>query len=40
MKFLSRVWSWFLLLFALIPEKKSKDFDFSKSDILGRGPKE
>jgi hypothetical protein len=39
MKILSKIWDYFLLLFAIIPEKSSGKFDFSKFEDALRGPK-
>lgn len=40
MKYLLKIWDWFLLIFALIPEKTSTKFDTSKSEDFLRGPKQ
>ena len=37
--FMMKIWNWFLIIFAIIPEKQSKDFDFGKHDDFMRGPK-
>lgn len=39
MKILTKMWDWFLLIFAVIPEKTSEKFDVSKSEDFLRGPK-
>ncbi len=39
MKILSKLWDWFLLIFAIIPEKTSEKFDFKNADDFLRGPK-
>lgn len=40
MKTLSKIWDYFLLIFAIIPEKTSEKFDFSKYEDFMRGPKQ
>lgn len=40
MKLLSKIWDYFLLIFAIIPENTSKKFDFNKYEDAMRGPKE
>lgn len=40
MKLLSKIWEYFLLIFAIIPEKTSEKFDFTKYEDTMRGPKE
>ena len=40
MKYLLKIWDWFLLIFALIPEKTSGKFDTAKFEDFLRGPKQ
>ena len=40
MQILHKVWDWFLLIFAIIPEKTSEKFDFTNSEDFLRGPKQ
>lgn len=39
MKTLSKIWDYFLLIFAIIPEKTSEKFDLNKYEDAMRGPK-
>jgi len=40
MKIILKIWNYFLLIFAIIPEKTSEKFDFNKYEDAMRGPKE
>lgn len=39
MKTLSKIWDYFILIFAIIPEKTSEKFNFNEYEDFMRGPK-